>query len=117
MTENFKKLLELATDNCELQDKLSKASKKELTQFASENGITLTDADFEALSGELSEDELTAVAGGKNCYCAMGGGGTASEGEKTCACVAGGAGLMQEDWGGATRCACVLTGVGDRTTR
>ena len=116
MTENFKKLLELASNDEALKTKINNASKDELIALAKENGIALTDADFEAGNGEVSDDELDSVAGGKDCYCAMGGGGTASEGEKTCVCVAGGAGLMQQDWGGATRCVCVLTGAGQRTT-
>lgn len=63
MTENIKKLLELASTNEELKAKLTDASKDEFIAVAKENGIELTDADFEQ-SSELSEDELNAVAGG-----------------------------------------------------
>lgn len=51
MTDNMKKLLELASDNEEL--------KAKLIAIAKENDISLTDADF-----ELSEDALNAVSGG-----------------------------------------------------
>ena len=58
---------------------------------------------------ELDADELDAVAGGGDCYCAIGGGGTADEDAKTCACVLGGGG--EYDYG-SPRCACVAYGEG-----
>lgn len=63
MTESFKKLLELISGNEELTARLNNASKDEVIALAKEQGITLTEADFEQ-SGEMSEDELDAVTGG-----------------------------------------------------
>ncbi len=64
MTENIKKLLELASTNEDLKTKLTNVSKDDFIAIAKENGIELTDADFEAPQGEISDDELNAVAGG-----------------------------------------------------
>lgn len=113
MTDNIKKLLELATDNRELQDRLSRANKEELTQIASENGITLTEADFEAPKGEVHDDELEAVVGGKECGCAWGGGGTGSEKDfsKTCVCVSMGFGYWEDN---TMRCGCPFAGYGKK---
>ena len=112
MTENMKKLLELASTNPKLQEKLNNATKETLIALAKEQGITLTDADFAAPQGEISDDELDAVAGGKYCYCAAGGGGTgeSSTNTKTCACVINGGGRTKT---GQTRCACVMAGYGE----
>ncbi len=68
---------------------------------------------------DLNPDELDAVAGGKFCYCAFGGGGEADPvcAEETCACVMGGGGeysdVVEELEGKKTRCACVGFGYGD----
>lgn len=112
MTENIKKLLELASSNEELKTKLTEASKDELIAIAKEQGINLCDEDFEAKPADLSDDELDSIAGGKKCYCALGGGGTGedSNNTKTCACVGSGAGNTKS---GGVRCACVLGGYGD----
>lgn len=64
MTENIKKLLELVSNNEELKNKLNNAPREEFIAIAKEQGITLTEADFEAGNGELSEDELDTVTGG-----------------------------------------------------
>lgn len=110
MTENIKKLLEMLSTNEELQDKLSKASKDEIISIAKDNGITLSDADFEQ-SGEFSDDELDSVAGGKQCKCIFGGGGTgeSSKDNKTCACVISGWGHQNN---GDLRCHCTGGGIG-----
>lgn len=63
MTENVKKLLELASTNEALIEKLKKATKDEIIAIAKEQGITLTDLDLEP-NGEIPEEELNAVSGG-----------------------------------------------------
>lgn len=110
MTENIKKLLELATDKRELQDRLNKANQEELIAIARENGIALTDADF-AQSSEISDDELGSVAGGSHtdCSCFMGGGGTGGGKDGVCACVGVGWGNCKD---GSRRCNCGLCGAG-----
>ena len=65
----------------------------------------------------LDDKELGDVAGGKGCFCALGGGGTADQaGEKTCACVAAGAGEWNSEGAAIaekkTRCYCALGGDG-----
>lgn len=80
--------------------------------IAAEKGFTLTAADLEpskAANGEISDAEMDAVAGGKDCYCVLGGGGTGTGSQKTCACVADGFGFMKCD---DMRCACFGFGVG-----
>lgn len=110
MTENIRKLLELISGNAELTARLNNASKEDVIALAKELGITLTDADFDPPeNGEISENELETVSGGKQCYCYMGGGGTASEGEKTCACVLYGHGNWSN---GSMRCTCPCIGDG-----
>lgn len=113
MTENMKKLLELASNNPEFQEKIRNATRENLIALAKEAGIALTDADFEVSVGEVSDNELDAVTGGKYCYCAIGGGGSSEYSKtiqsKTCVCVGGGGG---ETGSGATRCVCVFGGQG-----
>lgn len=60
MTDNVRKLLELASADEALKAKLTNASKESIIATAKEAGITLTDADF-----ELSDRDLDAVSGGK----------------------------------------------------
>lgn len=57
---------------------------------------------------ELDADELDAVASGKKCYCAIGGGEPDSV-DKTCGCVFAGSGITQSS---ALRCTCVAYGEG-----
>ena len=57
----------------------------------------------------LDMNELDAVAGGKKCYCAIGGGGEPDSVDKTCACVFAGSGITQNS---ALRCTCVAYGEG-----
>ena len=65
----------------------------------------------------LDDKELGDVAGGKECYCVVGGGGTAEKGEETCMCAFGGGGLFnQPGWQAMDkqeRCICVGYGQGD----
>ena len=134
MTENMKKYQELITSDEEAQKKLNEQAaesiqeaKRNIIADAAEKGITLTEEDFAdtADTGELSEDELEAVAGGKQCYCVLGGGGTATHStEKTCACVLGGSGegdIIEKDLENPgrqpthhyrCRCTCCVAGYG-----
>ena len=79
MTENMKKYLELISKDEEAQKKLNEQAaesiqeaKERIISDAAVKGIsqniTLTEEDFAETAdiGELSEDELDAVAGGKN---------------------------------------------------
>ena len=113
MTDNMKNFLEEASKDQEFIEKLKKAKTPEaVIAMAKEKGFALTAEDLnkKAPSGELSDDELEAVAGGRRCACFLGGGGTADYKEKTCACVAGGGGEWED---GRCRCACVVFGSGD----
>jgi predicted ribosomally synthesized peptide with nif11-like leader len=109
MKVNIEKLAKIASLDEKLSVKLQKASKEQVVVLAKEHGITLTEADFEAPQGAVSDDELEAAAGGGNCICALGGGGKAGEGEKTCACVLVGLGYYT---GGGLRCSCANLGSG-----
>ena len=95
--------------------------------LAKEKGFDLTAEDLnqKAPSGELSDDELDAVAGGKACGCALGGGGEISGKHEyghiiddVCACVGFGMGTgwkHNPDTGmyyQVARCACPLAGGG-----
>ncbi len=107
-------------------EKLNKAETPEaVIALAKEKGFALTEADVkpESRSGELSDDELEAVAGGKACYCAVGGGGEADRGDKVCACVLYGYGRVTGFNGPLkdcsmigdpfVRCLCTLGGYGE----
>ena len=110
MTENMKKLLELASEDKEFAKEIQAADKEALIRLAKAHEIELSEEDFEKPQNELSDDELDAVAGGDACYCVGGGGGSANDSNKTCACIAGGGGQWQD---GSTRCICVGGGGGD----
>ncbi len=105
MSENMKKFLELVSKDETLKQKMQAFKDMEPADaisagitLAKELGIELTEADFakEKSGGELSDDELDAVAGGGGCGCAGagGGGGTDINDGDTygCACVAYGQG-------------------------
>ena len=111
MSENMKKFLEAVSKSEELVAKVNAEKDQDaLIALAKELGIALTAADFED-DGELSDDELDAVAGGTavNCSCAFGGGGSGDDNDKTCACVLAGAGMQKN---GDERCVCPLAGFG-----
>ena len=122
MTENIKKLLEIISSDEEAVKTMNALpTMEDVIAFAKEKGVTLTEADFQKPEGELNEDELEAVAGGKECWCSFGGGGTADEyyyyrglsspHQSTCACVV--AGVGKKNWGTDIRCACAFFGAGD----
>lgn len=117
MTENLKRFLENVSENEELAKKINTMTKDDLLALAKELGIELTDADLEMPAGDLSADELAAVAGGGDCFCAIGGGGTGDENDKPCGCVASGGGTSYELYPGsderAGRCLCILGGWGE----
>ena len=102
MSENMKRFMELVSADQELGMKVSSATKDMIILIAREHGIELTEADLAAPVGEMSDDELEAVVGGGECYCAMGGGGTKD----------GPHGYAEKYWGGLDVCACVLAGFG-----
>lgn len=98
------KLKAIATDSqTEMQEKMIELLK--------EYGVILTADDFKAPEGELSDDELNAVAGGGGCGCAVGGGGGGDE--LVCVCVLGGSGSIpgcyDPSQGG---CICAVAGAG-----
>lgn len=66
MTENMKKLLEALSANEELREKVNTAkTKEEVIELAKELDVPLTEKDFASADGEeLTEEELSAVAGG-----------------------------------------------------
>lgn len=107
MTEGIKKLLEIASRNEELKSRLNNASKEEIIALARENGIILTDADF-AQSGEISDDELAAVAGGAgaNSSCSRGG---VDIRNTSCSCSEQGVGVTD-----TLVCGCILGGSGSQ---
>ena len=93
------------------RERLSKVSGiPELILMAKEQGLVLTPADFEPAKGEINEDELASVAGGGQCVCVAGGGGTPGPDVKTCACVGLGLGFNSKD---QRRCFCFNIGTGD----
>ncbi len=110
MDDNLKKLVDLAKQDKELGAKLQSADKEKIIALGKEQGITLTEADFEMPKGKVNDDELAAVAGGGYCFCAWGGGGKSDDYEKACACVIVGIGTYTN---GAPRCDCGLYGSGD----
>ncbi len=121
MTNNMKAFLETISKDRELIKKVSTITDKaEIIAMAKENGFELTEADFEAPEGELSESELSGVTGGGSCFCAAGGGGTAGGNDSVCACVVYGQGNIVDnptdeslkEKAGTVRCVCIVSGVG-----
>ena len=118
MSENMKKFMELASKDEALKKKLQALNDMEPADaiqagiaLAKELGIELTEADFDRKKsdGELSDDELDAVAGGGGCGCPAVGGGHGTNRNNynyDCACVVAGAG------GDGENCACFIGGGG-----
>lgn len=126
MTENLKKFLEEASSDEALIEKFTKAETPEaIIALAAEKGFTLTADDLkpeEASGGEVSDEELATVAGGKACFCAAGGGGESGSNDHTCWCVLGGSGSGYHRHncgyyglkdGEENRCFCLGYGSGD----
>ena len=99
------KLKAIATDSqTQMQEKMIEILK--------EYGVSFTADDFKAPEGELSDDELNAVAGGGGCGCAAIGGGGGDD--LTCVCIAGGTGYVRGCGGFSLEggCFCALAGAG-----
>lgn len=64
MTENMKNFLDTVSQNEELTAKVGTLNKEGLIALAKELGMALTEADFENLLAELTDDELDDVSGG-----------------------------------------------------
>lgn len=109
MNDNLKKLLELASSDQELAQKLENADKEAMLQIAKEQGIALTEEDFNQSDTMISDEELDAVAGGKKCGCAVTGMGLCDEKADGCVCACGGAGKFYDK---SVRCVCVMGGYG-----
>ena len=114
--EQLQKLLQ---EHPELGDKLKVIATDSQTQMQEkmieilkEYGVSLTVEDFKAPEGELSDDELNAVAGGGGCGCAAIGGGGGDD--LTCVCIAGGTGYVRGCGGFSLEggCFCALAGAG-----
>ena len=116
MTDNMKKFLEVASQDKEFIEKLNKAETPEaVVALAEEKGFTLTEEDLkqEPVSGEISDTELDAVAGGEVCGCVIGGGGESGAVDDICACVLSGIGYKKYDHDiNDGRCYCVFGGAG-----
>ena len=112
MTENMKKFLEAISRDDAFIERMNKTkTMDEVIALAAEKGFALTEEDLNMApaSGELTDDEMDAVAGGKACYCAMGGGGTGDgDNNETCACIVSGVGMAFN----GNRCFCAVGGVG-----
>ena len=114
----MKRLLEEMEKNQEMKAKIEELDKnpestlKDFIKVAAEYGVELKEEDFKPAEGEFTDDELDTVAGGAECGCILGGGGSGTEYEKskTCACVIGGGGEWEN---GDCRCTCVIGGSGD----
>lgn len=69
----MKEFLELVGKDPELKEKVRELDKNgtmaDMIALAAQHGVTLTEADFAKCEGELSEDELSAVAGGSGNDC------------------------------------------------
>ena len=99
------KLKAIATDSqTQMQEKM--------VEILKEYGVSFTAEDFKAPEGELSDDELNAVAGGGGCGCAAIGGGGGDD--LTCVCIAGGTGYVRGCGGFSLEggCFCALAGAG-----
>ncbi len=109
------------SNNPDVADKLREKAEnvEEATplfiEFAKEHGFELTEEDFKAHAQELSERELVSVAGGGECICLVGGGGTETDDyvglAPACGCVAYGQGNTVMD--GDMRCVCIVSGYGE----
>ena len=127
MSDNMKKFLELVSKDENLKQKLQACNDMEPADaistsiaLAKELGIELGEADFanEKSCGELSDDELDAVAGGSTdgfCVCAFAGGGGGIDNKDNnkygCACVMygqGGDGRPEDK-----NCQCIAHGWGE----
>ena len=125
MTDNLKKFLEEASRDADLAEQINTTQTIDaVISLAREKGYELTENDLkkpvDSVRQLLDENELDAVAGGKECACVVGGGGEASNYYKsrdlTCACVLTGVGYGADKTDAdntPVRCVCVGAGAGD----
>ena len=124
MSENLKKFLELLSKDKDLEAKAlacndlgEEKGRLALLELAKENGIELTLADLakKAENGELSDDELDAVAGGGGCGCpAVGvGGGRDSKDGNAYHCACGAYGQGGDGRANDSNCLCIGAGGGN----
>ena len=116
------KLFEIASQDEGFVERFNTAESPEaVVELLKGKGLDVTAEDLQALAQpagqeavELSDEELEAVAGGGDCFCVVGGGGTAGGVDQTWACVEGGIGLYTKKNGkSADRCFCITGGVGE----
>ena len=125
MSGNLKAFLEAAMADPDLREKLAKMDAGEIVAAARERGFELTEADLAPPAGEVGDEELGNVAGGKDtsqeCVstCPLIGGayGTDSDDGNTyyCFCIAygqGGDGGITD-----TNCFCIFSGLGSDTNK
>ena len=119
MTDHLKQLLEAASEDPELREKIKIAqSLEEIVELAHQKGLDFTIEDIQDGEGKepLASEDLEVVTGGKVCVCVVGGGGEASRhGQHVCACVLGGLGDVECPGGRDIRCLC--TGAGGGTNK
>ena len=115
------KLFEIASQDEGFVERFNAAESPEaVVELLKGKGLDVTAEDLQALAQpagqeavELSDEELEAVAGGDDCYCVVGGGGTAGGVDRTCGCVIEGLGTFTEKNGKiGDRCICVTGGMG-----
>lgn len=92
MSDNLRTFLEMVADDGEwMQQHRNIVDRDEAISAAiakaNELGTPLSEDDFKAPQGEMSEGELAAIAGAGRCSCAVGGGGSADSASDVCACV------------------------------
>lgn len=118
MTENIKKLAELASQDEKLRKALCEApDTKSIISLAAEHGLTLTEEDVKMHASkeqELDEEELASVVGGEYCFCPLAGGGLKTgKTETPCGCVIYGVGYYYKgSFGKLGRCDCIFGGSG-----
>lgn len=117
--EKHDKLIRFMEEKPELQEKLNEMAKENSINFNEKIITELNNAGFEISmddlkepSGELSEDELRAVAGGGGCACALGGYGGGDR--LYCACLFAGSGGIDncDNVGVHGGCVCPIAGTG-----
>lgn len=113
MNENLRAFLEMAKDDPELQDRLSKMVQGELVAAAKEKGVELSEEDFHAPAGESDENELNNVAGGGGGCFVLGGGGGTNVNNNTYGCGCAVYGQGGDCKGSNFNCTCILMGAGN----
>ena len=118
MSENLKQFFNLLANNPEIKEKALACNElgKEkgllaLIELAKEQGMELSEADFEAPEEEISEEELAVVSGGELFERSCPEAGQEADGWCFCVVPGGGGGTMLDD-GAICGCACVGYGQG-----